>query len=219
MTRNSLLQTLAVLAEPLAQSLGLSLWGVEVILAGRSTVRIFVESGDGVTIDQCAELSRLFGLALDVEDILPGAYTLEVSSPGLERVFFTAGQLAGAVGRTVEITLLRPLSEFPGRRRFRGILETVPECSDVASPKDRFGLRAEDTASSGAEAPLVLFAFADLKKATLVHIPPEKTLPGKGGKKSPAKKKPSVQKTEQDGDESEDAKKKADGSPVGEDGV
>jgi ribosome maturation factor RimP len=142
---------------------------------------------------------------LDVEDFLPGAYMLEVSSPGLERRFFTAGQLAGALGRKVAITLLLPLADFPGRRRFRGILESVPD-RPLATPdflvngpdspaapdtpaEPLFGLRAEDAVRPGEEAPLVFFAFSQVKKATLVHTPPEKIPPGKGGKKQPAKKK------------------------------
>ena len=197
MTREVLSQRLADLAGPLARSVGLTLWGIEVLFAGRSTVRVFVESGNGVGVDQCAELSRLLGLALDVEDLLPGAYTLEVSSPGLERKFFTPGQLAGARGLTVEVTLVSPLADFPGRRRFRGTLESAPDCGDVPA-EALFGLRAEDTARPGEEAPLVFFAFSQLKRAALVHKPPEKVRPGKGGKKRPAEKTPATVKREKD---------------------
>jgi ribosome maturation factor RimP len=198
MTREVLSRRLADLAGPLAQSMGLDLWGMEVLFASRSTVRVFVESGSGVGVDQCAELSRLLGLALDVEDLLPGAYTLEVSSPGLERKFFTPAQLAGARGLTVEVTLLSPLADFPGRRRFRGILESTPECCGPIPAEALFGLRAEDVARPGAEAPLVFFAFSQVKKAALVHRPPEKVLPGKGGKKHPAKKTATAVKREED---------------------
>ena len=97
----SLATIITRLAEPLATSMGLLLWGVEMLPGGKSVVRVFVESveaGQGVDIEQCAALSRLLGLSLEVEDCIPGAYVLEVSSPGLERRYFTAGQLAGAVG-------------------------------------------------------------------------------------------------------------------------
>lgn len=127
MTENSnpLVESLTRLAEPLAASLGLALWGVEVLSGGRSVVRIFVESleGDrGVDIDECAHLSRLLSLSLDVDDNISGAYTLEISSPGLERRFFTAAQLAAAVGRHVEVTLAAPVPAFPQRRKFQGLL-------------------------------------------------------------------------------------------------
>ena len=235
MTRKPLAPLLAELAGPLAQSMGLTLWGTETLFSGRSVLRVFVEGGGesfapgkeggGVTVEQCAELARLLGLALDVENFLPGAYVLEVSSPGLERRFFTAGQLAGALGRKVAVTLLRPLADFPGRRRFRGILESVPDRSSTTpdfpvagqdSPaitdpaavpeslaEPLFGLRTEDADRTGEEAPLIFFAFSQVKKATQVHTPPEKIQPGKGGKKQPAKKKAAALKAENAAGEAE----------------
>ncbi len=171
-TATSELRTLvADLAAPLAASMGLALWGVEILGGGRSIVRVFLEGENGVTIDQCAELSRLLGLSLEVEDCVPGAYVLEVSSPGLERVFFTAEQLAGAVGKVIEVTLHQPLPLVPGRKKFRGEL--------TGAADGVYTLRAEDIARAGEEAPLVELSFADVKKAKQVHFVPEKTLPGK----------------------------------------
>jgi ribosome maturation factor RimP len=138
-------------------------------------------AGQGVSIDQCAELSRLLGLSLDVEDIMPGAYVLEVSSPGLDRLFFTAEQLAGAVGKPVELHLLRPLADFPGRRHFRGTLVGAP-----ADTGELFTLQAEDCPKPGESSP-VSFAFSQVKKIRQVYVPPDKTPPGKKpgkGKKS-----------------------------------
>ena len=215
MTQPPLAAVLTDLTAPLAASLGLELWGIELAFGGRSLVRVFVESENGVTIEQCAELSRLLSLSLDVEDIIPGAYVLEVSSPGLERAFFTESQLARAVGQRVEITLHQPLPAWPGRRKFRGALqkapgavlpdgrergeETAPE--NIPAPEasnagveaegrdDLFLLQAEDLARPGDEAPLIAFAFADLKKAAQIHFFPEQTPPGKAsGKKKPGKK-------------------------------
>lgn len=238
MMQNALVQTITDLARPLAASLGLSLWGVELVFSGRGTVRIYVEdeqsagrerepdfsgqepvhgssgqdtasgssgqdpasdssgkghdvtshddaTGHGVTIDQCAGLSRLLGLALEVEDCIPGPYVLEVSSPGLDRIFFTAGQLAGAVGRVVEITLLDPVPDFPGRRKFRGTLEAAPspDASGEIPETGAFVLRLEDAGLPDAGDAELSFAFAGVKKARQVHVVPEKVLPGKGGAK------------------------------------
>lgn len=193
------------IAAPLAASLGLALWGVEFAPGGRSVLRVFVEAGSppsgadapgeitdcddgesdslphGVTIEQCAELSRLLGLALDVEDSLPGAYVLEVSSPGLDRAFFSASQLAGALGRTVEVTYADPPDEYPGRRRFRGVLEE-------ADPQAGFALRLEDAALPGETPPLLRFTFEKVKKVKQVFVIPEKERPGKGGKKGKARR-------------------------------
>jgi ribosome maturation factor RimP len=87
----------------LAESLGLVLWGVEVIPSGRTLVRVFVERPAekdapaavpaGVDVDACAELSRRLGLALEVGNVFAGPWTLEVSSPGLDRLFFHPDQL------------------------------------------------------------------------------------------------------------------------------
>ncbi len=179
-------QTIAELARPLAESLGLSLWGVELALGGRSLVRVYVEDAKGVSVEQCADLSRLLGLALEVEELFVGAYVLEVSSPGLERIFFTPEQLASALGQTVELTLSAPVAAFSGRRKFRGLLAAVPE-EDASSP-GQFSLKVENPSRPGEYEGLLPFAFSALKKVRQIHIVPEKTLPGKAGKK----KKPSA---------------------------
>ena len=184
------------LAESLAASLGLTLWGVEVLPGGRSVVRVYVESaeaGQGVDIEQCAELSRLLGLSLDVEDCIPGAYVLEVSSPGLERRFFTAGQLSCAVGKQVEISLYVPLPDFPLRRKFQGELRAAPE-----DGQGLFSLAASDILPQNEEPPLVAFSFDQLRKVKQIHFVPEKALPGKG-KKAVTEKKPAAGKKAEKG--------------------
>ena len=177
----SLPQIIAELAEPLAASLNLAVWGIELAYGGRSVVRVYVEGEAGVSIDQCAELSRLLSLALDVEDAIPGAYVLEISSPGLERIFFTPEQLSGALGQTVELTLTAPRAAFSGRRKFRGVLAGVPEAGHAIAGE--FTLLVEDPSRPGETEGELHFLFADLKKARQVHVVPDKTLPGKGRKK------------------------------------
>jgi ribosome maturation factor RimP len=85
--------------------------------------------GRGPGIDQCAYISRHVGLALEAEDILPHAYVLEVSSPGLERPFFSLAQLARYVGNTVAVKLDSAQPELPNRKRLRGKLLAVGELS------------------------------------------------------------------------------------------
>ena len=178
-------QIIAELARPLAESLNLSLWGVEFAFSGRGIVRVYVEGdedgGAPVTIDECAELSRLLGLALDVEDAIPGAYVLEVSSPGLDRIFFTPEQLALALGQPLEATLLAPSPEFSGRRKFRGVLTRAPEAGNAAA--GTFTLQVDNPSRPGESEGELSFAFTDLKKIRQIHIVPEKLLPGKSGKK------------------------------------
>jgi Uncharacterized protein conserved in bacteria len=194
MTQTSLADTIKNLAAPLAAGLGLEIWGIELAFGGRSLVRVYVEkpfapppsdqgdmpedlfSEQGVSIDECAELSRMLGLSLEVEDAIPDAYVLEVSSPGLDRVFFTEAQLATAAGRQVDVQLERPLAEMPDRRKFRGLLSGAPK-----EEGGSFTLLADDCPTPGQETE-ISFVFADIKKVRQLWLPPEKKLPGKGGK-------------------------------------
>ena len=82
MVHNPAHAAITALALPLVEAAGLELWGVELLGEGRPILRVYVESPSGATIEECAKLSRQLGLALDVEDIIPSAYILEVSSPG-----------------------------------------------------------------------------------------------------------------------------------------
>ena len=113
-------ERLTDLLAPTVESLGFELWGVELLSPNRRpTLRVFIESGDGVTVDNCAEVSRHLGSVLDVEDPITGEYTLEVSSPGIDRLLFKAAQYGPYVGEPIEIRLRFP---FEGRRRFKGWL-------------------------------------------------------------------------------------------------
>ena len=124
------------IAAPLAEAMGLTIWGIEVLGGNRPVFRIYVEGEKGADIDECAELSRLLGLSLDVEDIMPGAYNLEVSSPGLERLFFSPQQLKNYIGQTVALQLSSPEDSWPGRKKFQGILTQVQENTVFLQPND-----------------------------------------------------------------------------------
>jgi ribosome maturation factor RimP len=109
-------------------ALGFDLWGVEYLSQGRhSVVRIYIDSPGGITVDDCANVSGQVEGVLDVEDPITGEYTLEVSSPGLDRPLFTLEQYAGCTGETVEVRLRSP---FEGRRKYKGLLKGV-EGEDV----------------------------------------------------------------------------------------
>jgi len=114
-------------------ALGFELWGVEYFPQGRhSVVRVYIDSPDGITVDDCAAVSEQVGSVLDVEDPIAGEYTLEVSSPGLDRPLFTLEQYADYAGATVELRLRSP---FEGRRKYKGVLKGV-EGEDVVLQVD-----------------------------------------------------------------------------------
>lgn len=116
-------QELEALLAPSVAALGLRIWGIEYLSQGkRSVLRIFIDADAGVTVDDCERVSKQASDLLDVDDVLSAGYTLEVSSPGLDRVLFKRDQYAESIGETVDVRLNYPLE---GRRRFVGPLRGV----------------------------------------------------------------------------------------------
>jgi len=111
---------LAVLLEPTVERLGYELADLEVRLGGKSgLVRVFIDRPEGIRLEDCEKVSRAVSALLDVEDPVPGHYSLEVSSPGLDRRLKKVEQFQRFIDETVRIKLRFPLE---GRRRFRGRL-------------------------------------------------------------------------------------------------
>jgi ribosome maturation factor RimP len=115
--------TLAELVRPVVEGLGYELWDLE-YLAGRGhgLLRVYIDAATGITLNDCERVSRPVSEVLDAADPVPGHYTLEVSSPGLERALRTAGQFARFVGQSVYVELREPLD---GRRRYKGWLRAA----------------------------------------------------------------------------------------------
>lgn len=108
---------------PAVEETGKELVGIEFVGAGKhSVLRIFIDHADGINVDDCAEVSRQVGAILDVEDPISSEYSLEVSSPGLDRPLFDKAHYEAVVGETIDVKLGVPLN---GRRKFKGILERI----------------------------------------------------------------------------------------------
>lgn len=108
------------LIEPTVVNLGYELSDLELKLGGRDgVVRVFIDKPDGVDLTDCEIVSKQLSAVLDVEDPLPGHYTLEVSSPGLDRKLTKPEHFQRFLGETVRVKLRFPLD---GRRNFRGTL-------------------------------------------------------------------------------------------------
>ena len=121
------------LLEPTVEALGFELWGVEYLSQGRhSVLRVYIDAENGITVEDCAKVSVQVGGVLDVEDPITGEYTLEVSSPGMDRLLFELEQFPAYVGEIVELRLRSP---FEGRRKFKGILKGI-EGEDVVIQVD-----------------------------------------------------------------------------------
>ena len=110
---------------PILWTLGLEL--IDVVCVGRgprSVVRVLVDKPGGVTITDCEQAHKALGPALDVADPFPHAYTLEVSSPGLDRPFQRTQDFQRAIGKQVNLKLRQPLE---GQWRITGELKQVDE--------------------------------------------------------------------------------------------
>ena len=115
----------AALAEPVLIEMGFRL--VRVAISGRdgTTVQIMAERPDGtITVQECAEISRNLSPVLDAHDPISGHYTLEISSPGIDRPLVRPSDFEDWPGYEAKIELKEPVS---GRKRFRGVLEGVED--------------------------------------------------------------------------------------------
>ncbi|MFZ5959902.1 ribosome maturation factor RimP [Pseudomonas sp. QL9] len=122
---SSKLEQLQALLAPVVEALGYECWGLEFISQGRhSLLRVYIDRPEGILIEDCETVSRQVSGVLDVEDPISGEYTLEVSSPGMDRPLFTLEQFARYVGEQVKIRLRIP---FERRRNFQGVLRGVEE--------------------------------------------------------------------------------------------
>ena len=122
------------LIEPAVAAVGFELWGIELISQGKySTLRIYIDGPDGINVDDCAAVSHQVSGVLDVEDPIAGHYTLEVSSPGLDRQLFTLQQYPEYIGQHLKIRLR---IAFDGRRKFSGILKGIEGDEIVLQEED-----------------------------------------------------------------------------------
>ncbi len=109
--------------EPAVIALGYELWGIDYIPQGQqSTLRIYIDSPNGVTVDDCAAVSHQASGILDVEDVIQSRYTLEVSSPGMDRPLFKLEHYQQYVGEFIKVKLR---IAFDGRRKFAGVLTAI----------------------------------------------------------------------------------------------
>jgi ribosome maturation factor RimP len=108
-------------AERVAASSGLEVVEVELRGGGKARMlRIFIDKPAGVTHEDCVSVSREVSTILDVEDAVPGSYTLEVSSPGLDRKLFRPADYERFTGSLIKLTTQQPVN---GNRHFEGRLE------------------------------------------------------------------------------------------------
>jgi ribosome maturation factor RimP len=159
------------IADRVAASSGLEIVDIEFLGGGKARMlRVFLDKSAagtdplaGVTHEHCAKFSREFGTILDVEDVMPGSYTLEVSSPGLDRKLVKAADFQRFTGSRVKLTTRQPVDN---NRHFEGRLEKFDDGRltldlSVASHKSR--KKMGEAAGQKIE-----IEFANVEKANLV---------------------------------------------------
>jgi len=170
------------LIEPIVKTVGLQVWGVQYLAQGRhSVLRIFIdrctvgvsqealETGaqrqNGISVSDCEAISHQVSELLDVEEVVTGEYTLEVSSPGMDRQLFHAHQYEGAIGELLDVRLSYP---FEGRKKFIGQLVGVEDNEAVVRIESQEYVLPMET----------------IAKACVVPQFDEAELPGKTARKS-----------------------------------
>ncbi len=114
-------QIVREIAEPLAEELGLRIWDVRFVKEGAEHyLRIFIDKDEGISIDDCVDMTHAIDKPLDDADPISVAYTLEVSSPGAERSLTRDDHFEQFIGARIMVKLIRPLD---GQREWKGTLE------------------------------------------------------------------------------------------------
>lgn len=114
-------ERLSRLIEPVVDGLGYETVGIE-FDPHRRILRVYIDRPEGITVDDCSAVSYQLSGVLDVEDVVTGAYSLEVSSPGMDRPLFKLEHFARFAGEEVRVHLRRALDT---RRNFKGLLRGV----------------------------------------------------------------------------------------------
>ena len=130
---------LVELLQPIVVDLGYELWELEYLARAGGLLRLYIDSDQGITLEDCERVSRAVSETMDAADPIAQAYTLEVSSPGLDRVLRTPEHFARFNGERVRVETSAPIN---GRKRFAGRLTAVDSArGEIALEVDGSTLR------------------------------------------------------------------------------
>lgn len=136
----------------LTSSMGFELLGCEMLQMGKHSVfRLYIDSPEGVTSEDCSKIGRQVGALMDAEELMQGKYSLEVSSPGIDRPLFEQKHYEQFVGSTIK---LRLFAAIDGRRNMQGVLEKVEG--------DKIHLKMTDSDQE------VVVALSDIDRANVI---------------------------------------------------
>lgn len=203
--QSELIDRIRKMADEVTAREGCAVYDLEFTGGGNGRIlRLFIDkaSGENVSIDDCANVSRGLNLMLDVDDVIPGGrYDLEVSSPGVERVLRERWHYERAVGKTIALKSFAPLADFnPERaelvkaRTLTGMLASVEGEGIRVAPHGVTKDAAKSAMKDLADEPAVdstektKQVYVPFETITKAHTVFEFTTPGKDGKKQKGKK-------------------------------
>lgn len=134
MTREETRRQLIALLEPLIEKEGFELVFLQYVAGRNGRLMIYIDHGSGISVDDCAHISRVVSDQLDHENPIHGSYTLEVSSPGPERPLTKITHFYRFKGEKVKVRLSE---EIDGNKKFSGRLKSVSDNSIVLELMDR----------------------------------------------------------------------------------
>jgi len=152
--------------KPVVEDLGFEWVGGEFRGGPSGLLCVYIDHPEGLTLDHCVEISDALSGVLDVEDPFPGAYRLEVSSPGVERRLFRTDDFARFAGHKVQMRLHKPVNQ---QRKFAGLIEGVDDEGNITVIIDDLGA--------------LEFRFEEVEKANLVYDFQDNKKRGRGKKK------------------------------------
>ena len=136
MTANERKEELKKLVQPVVEDMGFELFDLELSVRGRkSVIQIFLDKEEGISLDDCAEVSREVSTILDVEDLIPWSYILEVSSPGLDRPLRIPQDFKRFRGKLAQVVTREPIDN---QTFFKGRIDYSDDiCVELILEKDK----------------------------------------------------------------------------------
>jgi ribosome maturation factor RimP len=138
MTKTSVVESIIEISEPVVKDEGLELVDVEYKKLGKTwTLRVFIDSEQGVTVDDCQKISRQISDIIEIDDLIANPFVLEVSSPGLDRPLKKEQDFLRFKNKKVQVKTFSPIEN---RKKFRGIIQS---CKDNTLFLDEEGVSIE----------------------------------------------------------------------------
>ncbi len=145
-SKKSIIQTVTELASPLAEEQGYILWDIEYVKeGGKLVLRFTIDKEGGVGIEDCERFHRAFELLIDEADPIEDAYTLEVSSPGIERDLKYNWHFQAAIGETVQIKLYKPIDN---QKVFVGELLSYADTAELMCGEKKLSIPVTEIAKA-----------------------------------------------------------------------